>query len=287
MMVRRKRLFVRMMAAALAVVMCFGEWCQDFEIALAEEIGDVSGNVVTEAVDEGESVSGSDIIETVLAEDGCQNEDIDKQNILDDFSMVTASGIVISQDIIEKAIAYGRSLLGSYDYTNYCQKFVNHCFIQGGFSNVSFESAKKCANALTISTDINAPRGAVVFFDSKSSPYGHIGISLGDGTMIHAGHKGVEITRFTNASYLAEYYWLTYTGWGVWGQQKGNSLAEGGTPSPSFSYQTNGPTGTRGFVTENNACLETRVYTSITSDIKCGIRIGTAANNWNIVNTHW
>lgn len=63
MMVRRKRLFVRMMAAALAVVMCFGEWCQDFEIALAEEIGDVSGNVVTEAVDEGESVSGSDSIE--------------------------------------------------------------------------------------------------------------------------------------------------------------------------------------------------------------------------------
>lgn len=132
---------------------------------------------------------------------------------------------VVTKKVIQGAIDWGKSQSGSQEFNGYCQRFVNRCFVNGGWGSVSFASAKLCGDELIISNDVNnVPRGAVVFFDSLDHNYGHIGISLGDGTMIHAGHKGVEITRFTDASYLKSWYRIVYRGWGVWGQKKGNTI---------------------------------------------------------------
>ena len=132
---------------------------------------------------------------------------------------------VVTKKVIQGAINWGKSQSGSQEFNGYCQRFVNRCFINGGWGSVSFASAKLCGDELIISNDVNnVPCGAVVFFDSLDHNYGHIGISLGDGTMIHAGHKGVEITRFTDASYLKSWYRIVYRGWGVWGQKKGNTI---------------------------------------------------------------
>ena len=146
---------------------------------------------------------------------------------------VRTDAAVVSRAIVEGAISWGNSQMGSTAYNGYCQKFVNHCFMNAGWGGVSFVSARVCGDALITNTSVSdVPRGAVVFFDSTDHNYGHIGISLGDGTMIHAGHKGVEITNFTNASYLKSWYHIIYRGWGVWGQSKGNTL-EGDTSEPA------------------------------------------------------
>lgn len=151
---------------------------------------------------------------------------------------VTTQADVVSKGVVEKAIDWGSSQMGSTAYNGYCQKFVNHCFMNGGWGGVSFASAKLCGDALIINTNVsNVPRGAVVFFDSTDHNYGHIGISLGDGTMLHAGHKGVEITRFTDASYLKSWYHIVYRGWGVWGQQGGNTLETDPQPVQPSSIQ--------------------------------------------------
>jgi cell wall-associated NlpC family hydrolase len=55
---------------------------------------------------------------------------------------------------------------------------------------------------------MNAPRGALVFYDSvRGQPnLGHVGISLGNGTMINAyGHKGVKIMPIKQS--------MHYIGW--------------------------------------------------------------------------
>lgn len=197
-------------------------------------------------------------------------------------TLLEVEAATISSSVIESAIAWGQSQSGSTAYNDKCQAFVWQCFNQGGFPNnsaISFASAKLCGDALITNTDLNAPRGACVFFDCSSHGYGHIGISLGNGQMIHAGHKGVEVISFTDANYLKNWYWLTYRGWGIWGTQKGNTI---GTPSaPTISVGTSDVTD----ITETNAVVRGTVNkdSSIRSGMKCGVRIGTSASNFNVV----
>ena len=151
---------------------------------------------------------------------------------------VKTEAAVITKDVVNGAISWGSSQMGSTAYNGYCQKFVNHCFMNGGWEGVPFASAKLCGDALITNTSVsNVPRGAVVFFDSTDHNYGHIGISLGDGTMLHAGHKGVEVTKFTDAAYLKSWYHIVYRGWGVWGHQRGNTLEPDVEPVQPASIQ--------------------------------------------------
>ena len=206
------------------------------------------------------------------------------QNVpyLGENTLLEVQAVTISQTIIDNAISWGRSQIGSTAYNNKCQAFVWQCFNHGGFPNnsaISFASAKLCGDALITNTDYNAPKGACVFFDCSSHGYGHIGISLGDGTMIHAGHKGVEITNFTNATYLKNYYWLTYRGWGVWGSSKGNTIG-----STNEAVNITAETGDVIEITETNAVLRGVVKkpSSIRSGMQCGVQVGTAPGNYNV-----
>jgi hypothetical protein len=53
-----------------------------------------------------------------------------------------------------------------------------------------------------------APAGSHVFFDQRSGPYGHVGISLGDTTMLSALGGGIVRTS---------YNWTSYVGWRPYG----------------------------------------------------------------------
>jgi len=113
----------------------------------------------------------------------------------------------------EKAIEWAKQQLGSKSWNGLCLKFVADAYNPQGVSIGSYGNAKACANGKTKYNNYNAPRGALVFFDyiaPDGRNLGHIGISLGDGTFIHAtsaGNQGVIIST------LKGYADSRYLGW--------------------------------------------------------------------------
>ena len=69
------------------------------------------------------------------------------------------------------------------------------------------EEAARAQQALgTHQYDVwNAPAGALYFYGSDSAPY-HVGISLGNGTMVHAATYGIGVTVQDISGYLPSYY---------------------------------------------------------------------------------
>jgi len=88
----------------------------------------------------------------------------------------------------------------------WCLHFVGHCYLN---NHAGDESAIDAWNRDGDDkygpqmTDPNPPRGALVFFDSTE--YGHVGLSVGDGTMWHAFRDGVRHDAISSYS--------TYLGW--------------------------------------------------------------------------
>ena len=113
----------------------------------------------------------------------------------------------------EGAITWARKQLGSNKWDGWCLKFVADAYNPQGVSIGSYSNAKLCANGKTKYYNFDAPYGALVFFDYIAPPpdgrnLGHIGISLGDGTFIHATTgKGVIIST------LKGYSDSRYLGW--------------------------------------------------------------------------
>jgi cell wall-associated NlpC family hydrolase len=98
------------------------------------------------------------------------------------------------QAYIENALTWAREQLGSRKYQFLCLAFVedayetaNHIEIFGG------SSAKESAEEYGVQTDpVPPPAGTFVFYES-SGPFdgierdwGHVGLSCGDGRVIHA-----------------------------------------------------------------------------------------------------
>lgn len=116
---------------------------------------------------------------------------------------------------IEQAISWANKQIGSQAYNYWCLKFVGEAFRQGGISNAGYMTATQAGNKLITNTDKNPPRGAVVFWnwygtiDGVYDNYGHVGISLGNGQVIHADYNGVKITGLDLSG-------RTYRGWGTW-----------------------------------------------------------------------
>jgi cell wall-associated NlpC family hydrolase len=86
-------------------------------------------------------------------------------------------------------------------------RFVSESYARGAHSSVRrWETAKQAAKALhaTANRSADAPRGTWVFYDSTAN--GHVGISLGNGTMINDyGDAGVKIMRIKSGGH--------YIGW--------------------------------------------------------------------------
>jgi cell wall-associated NlpC family hydrolase len=90
---------------------------------------------------------------------------------------------------IEAAISWATARRGSHAWDHYCMRFASDAYESGARTTVRrYRSASEAANALRAAAHpgANAPRGALVFYDSSCGgvPLGHVGISLGNGTMI-------------------------------------------------------------------------------------------------------
>lgn len=103
-------------------------------------------------------------------------------------------------------IAWAKAQLGRTDYNGWCQKFVHNAY---GMSS-GYASAKACFNAIGRRDSVGnlgrVPIGSLVFFDGHPQ-YGHVGIYIGDGKVIH----GVATVRIEDM----RTGWLgkSYLGW--------------------------------------------------------------------------
>lgn len=121
----------------------------------------------------------------------------------------------------EKAIAYAENPginpnTGTNDWAYWCLALVNQAYGGGTNGMLRAETATGAFNnyqsAGRIQTEGNPPRGALVFFDYQGKDgvnYGHVGISLGDGTYIGTTTDG------TNTGVRPLDGNLPYKGWAV------------------------------------------------------------------------
>ena len=107
----------------------------------------------------------------------------------------TMKAFVVRDPRIERAIGWAMHRRGSHSWDHYCLRFVGDCYARGAGASVHrYDTARQAAHSLhaTSHRSTNAPRGAWVFYDS--TPNGHVGISLGNGTMINDyGGAGVKV----------------------------------------------------------------------------------------------
>jgi hypothetical protein len=117
-----------------------------------------------------------------------------------------------SGDRSSGAVQWALKQQGRTDYYFWCLRFVANAF---GAERAGYNTAQQAANALGTRgrgrPAAEAPYGALVFFryvGRDGVSYGHVGISLGDGRMVHA----VETVRVNHID--SSSYWRTnYLGW--------------------------------------------------------------------------
>jgi len=127
----------------------------------------------------------------------------------------------------------------------HCAAFVNTAFYHGGARDGFMEDPNSVVNKWVIKGskgDGNPPLGACVFFEGSSikpgagRKYGHIGISLGNGTFIHAvGTVEIRKLNINATGYLA------YKGWGWFNKINlgTNAVKSSGKSSSSTSQASN------------------------------------------------
>lgn len=95
--------------------------------------------------------------------------------------------------------------LGAYRQPNglpwafWCEKFVGDVADNAGIGHYRFATALADAYAGPLNRG-TAPAGSLVFFDASWSYAGHVGIAMGDGTMISALSNGVVRTAYAGSS---------------------------------------------------------------------------------------
>ncbi|MEG2624296.1 MAG: Ig-like domain-containing protein, partial [Clostridia bacterium] len=124
----------------------------------------------------------------------------------------------------------GNKTIAEY-YHGWCALFVDDVFQSIGINAPSGNAStirERYRNAGALHTDQNAPKGAAVFFYywGGGVEYGHIGISLGDGTCVNALSQ-ISVTGLTALSNCE------YVGWACWGADIGYRMPqESSTPPP-------------------------------------------------------
>ncbi|MBQ8894351.1 MAG: hypothetical protein IJ043_08090 [Clostridia bacterium] len=114
----------------------------------------------------------------------------------------------------QNMVNQARNLLGSTNYNGYCQKFVRVVGNKIGLPDGGAGSALAAYNSWCVSKSMdNIPVGAAVYFRSKNTKsagykYGHVGIYVGDGKVIHA----LATVREQSLTDMLSNY--NYLGWG-------------------------------------------------------------------------
>jgi len=97
-------------------------------------------------------------------------------------------------ELVERAIAWALARRGSPDYAGRCLAFVEDAYERANRIEV-FGGASAAESAALYGTrpiEGDVPRGALVFFawrgviGDEVAEWGHVGISLGDGAVVHA-----------------------------------------------------------------------------------------------------
>lgn len=90
----------------------------------------------------------------------------------------------------ERALTWANSKLGSTEFNAYCLRFVAFAYAATTFARTATIAANELGPREGNKLAANAPRGALLWFTwgdaNKGRNLGHVGISLGDGRMIHA-----------------------------------------------------------------------------------------------------
>lgn len=108
---------------------------------------------------------------------------------------------------VERAISWALAQRGAHGWDFKCLRFVNDAYQYAGVAPRRWYSAIEVARALRASSHKGVPpRGTYVFY---WSPNGHVGLSLGDGQIVHAfGSQGVVVSGYLGIG-------MTYIGWAV------------------------------------------------------------------------
>ena len=127
----------------------------------------------------------------------------------------------------EAAIAWAQNRLGSRHWYELCLRFAANAFMQKGgppaeVPEGTWTSALDACNGdedydlvlQDYDSWANAPRGVLVFFgETNDNQFGHVGIHLGDGTIVHSYGK-VRIDKIEQAEELGEGNLIgSYLGW--------------------------------------------------------------------------
>jgi hypothetical protein len=111
------------------------------------------------------------------------------------YAEATFNGMSVGFDErIKKATTWALARVGSTEYQNLCLKFVQDAYeIGAGADLVRYAYAKQAADALNAENNPGVPpMGSYVFYhcwgtiDGEYRDWGHVGLSIGDGNVIHA-----------------------------------------------------------------------------------------------------
>ena len=98
---------------------------------------------------------------------------------------------------VDRAIRWAMEMLDSTEYQTLCLKFVEDAYeISNDIELDGCSTAKESADACNAQENVGVPpKGAYVFYacwgtiEGKRRNWGHVGLSMGDGRVIHAWDK--------------------------------------------------------------------------------------------------
>lgn len=129
---------------------------------------------------------------------------------------------------VQQAINWAKRQIGSTKYSGLCQRFVADAYAYGaGMPKRSASSAKVARKLWRVSMSrSNIPTGAAVYFDSPTSPqFGHVGLYIGGGQVIHAFGRVKQMS--IDAIIGGGYAWQGW-GWNGGVKPSGAGMADGG-----------------------------------------------------------
>ncbi|MFB9908627.1 NlpC/P60 family protein [Allokutzneria oryzae] len=112
-------------------------------------------------------------------------------------SAAELDAIAAAHPAAARAVSWAKSMVGKSQYHHYCELFVELAYGTSG----RFASAKSHYNWQKSNGRLksgNAPAGALVFMYMNST-YGHVVVSLGNGTAVSTGQKSSKIEILSTA----------------------------------------------------------------------------------------
>jgi hypothetical protein len=93
-------------------------------------------------------------------------------------------------------------------WVGWCEMFAENVLSEAGIPQPRYATAIADAVSAPLYRG-RAPAGSLVFFDQRADPNGHVGVSLGDGTMLSALGSGIVRSAYES--------WPSYLGWRPYG----------------------------------------------------------------------